>query len=179
MKIKKTRHGDYERIVKFPVLSTYFVHIIFTENIARSRKGRYGDEGSAEGAAALSSTAVGGHGHLFFQPSNTEGIIAHESWHAIYHMFEWLGAELDNEMVAYHLAYLVDRIISFKAHIDFWELNQSNKEEATHGNESTPRAVVGMQDVPTHIGGTTTQTGEAGTPCSAQADGCGDIGPCS
>jgi hypothetical protein len=49
MKIKKTKFGDYERVVKFPVIVNYFVHVVFTENIARSRKGRYGTEGAAEG----------------------------------------------------------------------------------------------------------------------------------
>jgi hypothetical protein len=113
------------------------VHVVFTDHIGRSRKGRYGSEGAAEGAAALSSQAVNGHGHLFFKMSNTPGIIAHEAWHAVFRMFEWAGAELDNEMVAYHLSFLVDRIASFKSRIEFWESNRSGKEEVVHGNQNT------------------------------------------
>ena len=179
MRIRKTKFEDFEHIVKFPVLSNYFVHVVFTDNIARSRKGRYGSEGSAEGAAALSSVAVGGHGHLFFKRDNSDGIIAHEAWHAVFSMFEWAGAELDNEMVAYHLSYLVDRIASFKSHIEFWESNQSSKEEAVNGNEDSHRFVAGMQGVSAHPRGVgTSKTGEAGTPePSSQADGCGsDVG---
>jgi len=76
---------------------------------------------------------------LFFKRDNSDGIIAHEAWHAVFSMFEWAGAELDNEMVAYHLSYLVDRIASFKSHIEFWESNQSSKEEAVNGNEDSHR----------------------------------------
>jgi len=128
MKVRKTKFDDYESVVKFPVLSNYFVHVVFTDHIGRSRKGRYGSEGAAEGAAALSSQAVNGHGHLFFKISNTPGIIAHEAWHAVYRMFEWAGAELDNEMVAYHLSFLVDRIASFKSRIEFWEAHSGEGE---------------------------------------------------
>jgi hypothetical protein len=161
MKIKLTKWGDYEHIVKFPVLSNYFVHVIFTDSIARSRKARYGTEGAAEGAAALSSVAVGGHGHLFFKLDNSEGIIAHEAWHAVFRMFEWAGAELDNEMVAYHLSYLVDRIASFRSHIEFLESNQSSKNEATDGNTDSQRKLAGLQGLSTQSGGAGAETGEA------------------
>ena len=164
MKIKKTKHDDYERIVKFPVLSNYFVHVVLTRNIAHSRKGRYGTIGEAEGAAAMSSVAVNGHGPLFFQPSNTAGIIAHEAWHAVFRMFEWAGAGLDNEMVAYHLSYLVDRIASFMAQVEFMESNQSSTEEATHGNKDSQRELVGVQGVPTHSGRASTEAGKTGAP---------------
>ena len=177
MKIKKTKFGDYERVVKFPVIVNYFVHVVFTDNIARSRKGRYGTEGAAEGAAALSSVAANGHGHLFFKPGNSEGIIAHEAWHAVYRMFEFAGAELDNEMVAYHLSYLVDRIATFRQQIEFTESNQSNTEEASHGSEDSQRELAGLQGVPTHSRRATTEAGKEGAPfASPQADGCGDGG---
>lgn len=174
MNIKKTKHGDYERIVKFPVLANYFVHVVFTDNIGRSRKARYGTEGASEGAAALSSVAVNGHGHLFFKRENSVGILAHEAWHAVFRMFEWVGAGLDNEMVAYHLAYLVDHICSFLAQIEFTESNQSSRKQATHGSKNSQRSVVGMQDVPTHRRGTSVASREEGPRASAQADGCGD-----
>jgi hypothetical protein len=178
MKIKMTKWGDFEHIVKFPVLSNYFVHVIFTDNIARSRKGRYGTEGASEGAAALSSVAVGGHGHLFFKRTNTEGIVAHEAWHAVFRMFEWAGAELDNEMVAYHLSYLVDQIAKFRAHIEFWESNQSCKEEATHGIEDTQRELVRLQGVPAYPGGDGTEApGPRAIDVQTQAGHSGDGGP--
>ena len=173
MKIRKTKWGDYEHIVKFPVLSNYFVHVIFTDHIGRSRKGRYGSEGAAEGAAALSSVAVNGHGHLFYNTEKlSEGIIAHEAWHAVFRMFEWVGAELDNEMVAYHLSYLVDRIASFRSHIEFWESNPDNEGEATNGSENSCGFMARVQGLSTHGGRTSTEARETGAPyVSSQADG--------
>jgi hypothetical protein len=176
MRIHKTKWGDYEQQIKFPVFADYTIHVIFTDSIARSRKGRYGTEGAAEGAAAMSSVAVGGHGHLFFKRENSAGIIAHEAWHAIYRMFEYLGSELDNEMVAYHLTYLVDKILSFLAHIEFWESNQSSRKQATNERQNSQGVVAGVQDVSAHSRGATVAAGEAGSGASPQADGCGYIG---
>jgi hypothetical protein len=48
------------------------------------------------------------------KPNVTEGTIAHESWHAILNMLVRVGADLDNEVVAYHLGYLVDEIVKLK-----------------------------------------------------------------
>lgn len=47
------------------------------------------------------------YSYVFFKPDADAGEMAHEMWHVIRHIFEYIGAELENEIVAYHLEYLV------------------------------------------------------------------------
>lgn len=115
----RTRHGDYELKVKFPVFSGYTIHVVLTSDLRASHVSRYGDGGLADDAstAAFYTSAGTGHSHLFCTKDAPAGILTHEAWHAIYGMFEWAGAELDNESVAYHLGYLVDKIAQFQAKV--------------------------------------------------------------
>jgi len=117
--VKRSRYGDYDLKVVFPIFAHYTIHVVFTENLVKSRMDRYGDAGAAGSGQtqAMSSTATGGIGHLFFPPLARAGVIAHEAWHGIYRLFEWAGVELENETIAYHLGYLVNQITQFQKKI--------------------------------------------------------------
>ena len=113
-KLRKTKHGDYEKDIIFPVFVGYRIHVVFTDDLRKSRIARYGDEGLSEEAAAMHCIAKNGNAHLIFNTEKANpGILAHESWHAIRGMLEWAGAELDNEVVAYHLGYLFQHVFDF------------------------------------------------------------------
>lgn len=51
---------------------------------------------------------------IIYQCSAEAGTIAHESWHAVRRMLVHVGAELENEVVAYHLGHLVQQTTLFK-----------------------------------------------------------------
>jgi hypothetical protein len=182
--IKKTRYGDYERVLRFPVFAGYQVHIIFTEDIGESRRKRYGSRGGSDGAGALHSSAEGGHSHLFYRVgvgNCNAGTIAHEAWHAVRAMLvDFSGVTImENEVTAYHIGYLVQAVVNFQ--IDLMSqlvgVKSSTKKKATHGNKDSQRAVVGMQSMPAYGRRTGTQkAGEEGTATTSQADGCGDLG---
>jgi hypothetical protein len=115
--MKMTSHGDYETVIRFSAFSSYRVHAIFTDDIFESCQGRYiTDSQEDEGTDALTLTAAeSGDTHMFLQRGASAGVVAHESWHAIYAMFKWAGVKkFDNEVVAYHLGHLVDRVIDFQ-----------------------------------------------------------------
>jgi hypothetical protein len=112
MDIKITRHGDYEKIVVFPIFADYKVRIVVTDDLQKSWDARIHDAYDAADTEALFGACDSGSA-LFFHREATVGTIAHESWHAIRYMLLESGAELDNEVVAYHLAYLVDRAFDF------------------------------------------------------------------
>lgn len=195
---KLTKHGDYERVVKFDAWAGYTVHVVFTNNIPLSRKARYGTIGLSEDAHALHSAAKGGHAHLFFKLGNSPtGVIAHECWHAIFYMMvDWAGVkDMDNETTAYHLGHLVQEVADFRntliadqaypepGHLQMARalksvgVKSSSRKQAVNGNQDTQGHVVRVQGVSAQRGGTSTTAGEAGTSCtSAQADGCGDAG---
>lgn len=115
--MKPTKYGDYEKVVVFHAWAGYQVHVVFSGDLARSRRGRYGSTGIAEEpkTAAFHTSTEDGHSHIFFKPDASAGVIAHESWHAIYRMFDWAGViRFDNEATAYHLGHLVGAVSDFQ-----------------------------------------------------------------
>lgn len=107
-----------ERIktVRFPVFVGYEVKIVITDDVVKSRKLRDKILGEPyqyfETAHAMHAWPLDGQGisWLFFKPDVEAGTIAHECWHCVRRLMKWLGSELENEIVAYHLAYLVQAV---------------------------------------------------------------------
>jgi hypothetical protein len=130
--VKKTKHGDYQKIIYFSAWSEYEIHIIFTENIVKSRMGRYGNAGAAGDGrtAALHTTLL--HGSCLFYPLEAgAGVLTHEAFHAIWSMFSWAGVkEWDNETTAYHLGWLVGNIANFQSKV-LECVKSSTKEKVT------------------------------------------------
>jgi hypothetical protein len=104
--------------IHLPVF-TYTFHIIYTDDIDKSRKTRKSELGPSE---TLSEYVDGLHSYdkdepesfIFFSPVSTVGVIAHEVFHALWQMFKYVGAKLENEIFAYHLTYILDKILDFK-----------------------------------------------------------------
>jgi hypothetical protein len=111
--VKKNKHGDYRKTICFPAFSRYKMHVVFTDDIARSKQARYGNPTGCEGAEAIHIPNEGGSSHLFFRMNAGPRIIAHEAWHAVRSLLLWAGAGLDNEVVAYHLGYVVEETHKF------------------------------------------------------------------
>lgn len=52
--------------------------------------------------------------YLIFTPKDSDpGTVAHECWHCLKQICSWLGAKVENELIAYHLGYLVNEVYSF------------------------------------------------------------------
>lgn len=52
---------------------------------------------------------------LILKPNANAATVAHESWHVVYHMLTDVGAGFDNEVVAYHLGYIVEMVTDLQA----------------------------------------------------------------
>jgi hypothetical protein len=119
MKIKKTRFGDYRKNVVFEVMARYIAHIVFSEDVAKSCAARYGSCKAHDDAVAfVRHSTIDGRTHMFFPFDSDPGTIAHEAWHVIYHMFDWIGVkDFDNEFTAYHVGYLVEQIHKFQIEV--------------------------------------------------------------
>jgi hypothetical protein len=114
--MKKTRFGDYETRIKFPMYSNYTMFVVFTDNMVQSRMQRYGSAGAAGecDTNAMVSTCDEGC-HIFFRTHARTGVIAHESFHAISKMLNWIGVKnADEEVIAYTLTYVVDAVAVFQ-----------------------------------------------------------------
>lgn len=51
---------------------------------------------------------------IFLKLDARASTLAHEAWHAIQHMLEYHGVKLDGEVVAYHLTYLIEKMIDLQ-----------------------------------------------------------------
>jgi hypothetical protein len=74
--------------------------------------------------------------------------IAHEAWHVVRKMLISRGAELDNEVVAYHVGFIAGEITKFRAMKEaFW--TEKEKETSTHLSAFS-RALMGFKDDAEH-----------------------------
>jgi hypothetical protein len=122
MKMPKNHH---ETGFSFDVFSDYQVHIIFTDDINQSvayimaRDGFNTDVPPNKLTDGLAVSVNNGHSYvLLMNAAPVAGTIAHEAWHVIRAMFKHMGVEFDDEAVAYHLGYTVQRIVDFKVKLD-------------------------------------------------------------
>jgi hypothetical protein len=108
--------GLIERIgkVEFQVFD-YLVQIVITNDIIRSRNSR----SHMIGNDYTGTVHVGGlhsyndsrkDSYLFVNPDADANTIAHECFHAVHRMFEYLGAEIEEEITAYYLGFLVGEV---------------------------------------------------------------------
>lgn len=114
---KKQKDYERQKVVYFPVLD-YTVTIVVTEDMQKSRDNRSEQVGHKyivppPVQAFHSYHNDRGRSWLFFKPQATAGTVAHECSHAIHRMFEWICAEIEIELFAYHLGYLTDECFTF------------------------------------------------------------------
>lgn len=191
--MKKTKYGDWEKIITFPIYSEFQVHMIFTEDVDDSYLNRYGvPRNGTVGCDALVKTAVGGHCHMFFTHGVSVGTMAHEAWHVVYSMFNYVGADIDdNENAAYHLGYIVDAVYEFERLVDFargaregWVKVKQSSDVKSHTkkvndeddqSKVTRRTPVGLQDV---LGTQTEETQEVRTGDEAGSSGTNSRSGC-
>jgi hypothetical protein len=100
------------KVIRFPVLCDYEVHIEVTNDMSASvLKYKYTKNVDVKNTTACAVHVDGEALSFIFLPFNASpGTIAHESWHVIRRMVSYIGAELDNEMVAYHLGYITNEV---------------------------------------------------------------------
>jgi len=105
--------------LEFPVFSKYTMHVEVTTDIQKSLAKYPETEYAMDGEENSNTHAIAVHianepFTFIFLPYNVSvGTIAHEAWHAIRRMMEYMDVDLDNETVAYHLGYSVDKIFNF------------------------------------------------------------------
>jgi hypothetical protein len=103
--------------VEFPVFSDIIVHVELTNDFDKTLSKYPCIEHMTGNNEDCEAMTVYGHSgcviFMFLKPNVSVGTIAHESWHAIRAMFESIGVEIENETVAYHLGYLVNKVFRF------------------------------------------------------------------
>lgn len=108
--MSKPRLRIKKREVEFSIFSGYTVYIIATNDIARAalrfKQTKNTDIGTDTQAICVHEVD-NGITYMFLPFTSDAGDVAHECWHVVKRMLEYVGAELENEVVAYHLGFLV------------------------------------------------------------------------
>jgi len=106
-------------IIEFPIFD-YTLEVIFTDDLNDSREKRSDKLGALP--SPIGKTVDGLHCYneqypesvIFLLNTTTVGVIAHEIYHFIRRMFRWIDAQPEEEVIAYHLTYVLDKVIDFK-----------------------------------------------------------------
>lgn len=96
-------------IIHFPVFGAE-VRVIFAKNVYATGKRIHAKADPADIALTFCDTAKPDRVHIVFPLDPDEGVIAHESVHAIKYLFSLHGVTGNEELFAYHLDYLVGQI---------------------------------------------------------------------
>ena len=94
--------------VQFPIFE-YTLKVIFARDIVMTGRRLKEDLSNADGAF-VTKDAQPFRGWIILGLIPSPGTIAHESSHAVWHMFKSAGVEFEDETFAYHLDFLVRRI---------------------------------------------------------------------
>lgn len=105
-----------EKIVKYDIVPfNYDLIVVVSDSIQQSRTNRndilgYYEPDDHHGAMHC---YVGHQSYIFLNYGADIGTIAHETFHFIWRLMQWIGAEHNNEVMAYHLGYYVREIAKF------------------------------------------------------------------
>ena len=109
----RTRKQDKTKSIRFPVFANYEIKIVFTHDFEKSFK-RFEylkNEKPDKDVDGITCQVIGeGLTYIFIKYGSDTGTMAHEAYHAVCNLLRDRNAELSDEVVAYHLGYLVNKI---------------------------------------------------------------------
>ena len=113
-KPKPTEYGDYATWVSFDVMANYQVRLIFTNDLVKSATARIAAP-SPDGDAFCYHVKGDGRSYIFLKFDSDESTVAHECWHIVHRVLTYCGVQdMDDEIVAYHLDHMVEKVYQFK-----------------------------------------------------------------
>lgn len=113
--MKKTQYGDYAKWVTFEVMANFQVRLILTDDLLKSATMRGLSAASDNADAFCFHLKATGLSYLVLNLNSPEATVAHECWHIVHRVLTYCGvADMDDEIVAYHLDHLVEQVYKFK-----------------------------------------------------------------
>ncbi len=112
-----------KKVSIFSDLYSYNIEICLTNNIEAERNKlsevqRFGyaySEEISDGLHCYNRTI--GLSVIYLTHKAGAGTIAHECWHCVFRMMQWIGAGTENEIIAYTLDYLVNQVFKLKKNL--------------------------------------------------------------
>jgi len=115
--IRKTQFGDYEKTITIPVFAKYRIQIVFAEELKGAWKARYNSKVKiGDDCRAFHQSWNDGTSRLFFTIDDcTTGTVAHECFHAVWALMDFVGIGFkEEELITYLLDYVVQAVQDFK-----------------------------------------------------------------
>lgn len=99
----------------------YLITFVYTNDLIKSRNDRAHKFNGRMVKEKHGSYIDGMHSYyksefeafIFFTPHATYGTLAHECYHAVSRMYRMIGATHEEELFAYQLGYLIEKIVPF------------------------------------------------------------------
>jgi hypothetical protein len=121
--------------LRFPVFGNYPVKIVFCDDIHKEAKRAKhvlpSDDGSEEAYTAINSSGC----TCVFNHTPDAETVAHEAYHAIVALLKFSGASAEEELVAYHLGYLVSRITKWREKDHAQAVHSNARQVQVRGDE--------------------------------------------
>ena len=100
----------------FPVFNYYTVRVVVAPDTNAALAGyrdlkEFVEKGRSREARVFSSNSH--HCYMFLPSGASVRTIAHECWHVVKTMMDYTGIKLENEVVAYHMGYLTQKVYDF------------------------------------------------------------------
>lgn len=102
-------------IIEFPVFCNYVVHVEIASDLHTAMQ-KYPATRNVplhETEALCAHKEDDSMSFIFLRPNANAGTIAHEAYHVARRILKYMGCEVDNESVAYHLGFIVNKITKF------------------------------------------------------------------
>jgi len=109
--------NEYTKTISLGGPIPYSVKVIITDDVNNSRSGRSHFLGPWEElptTGAVHSGTHEGESYIFLPYEFRIDYIVHESFHAVSRIFEYIGASMEEELVAYFMGFLVKEISAFQ-----------------------------------------------------------------
>jgi hypothetical protein len=141
--MKTSRHQ-----LRFPVFSNYPVRVVFCDDIIKEAKRLKLalPSGEAQDEEAYTAIAQGGCMCVFGNDPDAQ-TIAHEAYHAIVALLKFSGANSEEELVAYHLGYLVSRITKWKEKHIAQTIRGDSRQGNSQGSQQEGSSSHGSKDL--------------------------------
>ena len=113
MKVKPT-YKEIKKKINVNVFP-YEVYVVLTTDVneARKRRNKIFGETSLDHAIAMHSSLHTGFSYLFLPYNCTPWVLCHEVFHTVWEIMHFIGAELENEVMAYLMSFLMKEINKF------------------------------------------------------------------
>lgn len=102
MKMRTHRHK-----IQFPIFGEFHIRVSFVADVVAESKKLSAEVSPLSIAYTVLET---GKAHIVLAHHADAETIAHEAFHAVWALMKYVGAELEDEVVAYHLGHVVGLI---------------------------------------------------------------------